>query len=64
MDLVIVKDVMLVSQRRLMAFQTSRSTFHTPKGYIVKTNERDGGTGKRERESATEDRLNDTTWEL
>ena len=30
---VTIKDVMFVSQRRLMAFRTIRSTFHIPKGY-------------------------------
>ena len=34
LGLVMVKDAMLVSQRRLMAFQTIRSTFRIPKGYI------------------------------
>ena len=33
LGLVAVKDVMLVSQRRLMAFQTTKSTFRIPKGY-------------------------------
>ena len=33
LGLVTIKDAMLVSQRRLMAFRTIRSTFHIPKGY-------------------------------
>ena len=33
LGLVTVKDAMLVSQRRLMAFRTIRSTFRIPKGY-------------------------------
>ena len=33
LGLVTVNDVILVSQRRLMAFRTVRSTFRIPKGY-------------------------------
>ena len=33
LSLVTFKDVMLVSQRRLMAFRTTRSTFCIPRGY-------------------------------
>ena len=33
LGLVIVKDALLVSERRLMAFRTIRSTFRIPKGY-------------------------------
>ena len=33
LGLTIVKDIMLVSQRRLMVFRTTRSTFRIPRGY-------------------------------